>query len=240
MILSISDHIARIRLNRPAEHNRIEPDDLDTLASHLESVNANHAIRVLIVESTGKTFSSGFHLGAIGSDSPQRFEQIADALAWTRVPTIAALQGSIYGGAADLALACDFRIGVPHLELMVPAVKLGIPYYPSAVERFLTRLTPRAVKRILILCEKLKSSELLECGYLDEVVVPEQLQSRVGALAEQLASLAPFAVEALKAQLNRFDRAAANEAVRRCLASQDHQEGLTAWLEKRTANFKRA
>ncbi|MBZ5603790.1 MAG: enoyl-CoA hydratase/isomerase family protein [Acidobacteriia bacterium] len=237
MIFSVDGHVARVRLNRPAEHNRIEPADLDLLASHIAAVNANRDVRVMILESSGKTFSSGFHLGAIGAGAPQRFEQVADALAWCRVPTVAAIQGSVYGGAADLALACDFRVGAPHIELMVPAVRLGIPYYPSAIERFIHRLTPRAVKRILLLCERVNAAELLECGYLDEVVPAEELDSRVEALAAQIAALAPMAVQALKAQFNRFDRAAASEAVRACLASADHKEGLAAWLEKLTARF---
>ncbi len=238
MIFTIEGHIATIRLNRPGEHNRIEPSDLDELARHIAEINANHEIRALILASTGKTFSSGFHLGAIAEGAPQRFEETADALASCRVPTIAAIQGSVYGGAADLALACDFRIGAEYIHVMVPAVLLGIPYYPSAIERFTHRVAPGAVKRILLLCEKVGSRELLESGYLDEIVSHDQLDKRVSELAAHLSVMAPMAVQAIKAQLNRFDRAAATEAVRACLASKDHEEGLAAWIEKRTANFK--
>ncbi len=235
MIYSVDGHVARLRLNRPAEHNRIEPEDLDLLISQVAQVNADRNVRVLILESTGKTFSSGFHLGAIGHGAPQRFEEAADALAWCRVPTIAAIQGNVYGGAADLALACDFRIGAPGIELMVPAVKLVIPYYPSAIERFLNRLGPQAVKRILILCDRVNAQQLLDWSYLDEIT--EDVCARATALAAQLESLAPLAVQAIKAQLNRFDRASASEALKACLASDDHKEGLAAWTEKRTARF---
>ena len=236
MIFSIDGAIATIRLNRPAEHNRIEPADLDDLSRHIAEVNANHEIRALILASTGKTFSSGFHLGAIQQGAPEKFEQTADALAACRVPTIAAIQGSVYGGAADLALACDFRIATEHIHLMVPAAMLGIPYYPSAIERFIHRVAPGTVKRILLLCEKITARELLESGYLDEIT--DQLEKRVASLAAHLTVMAPMAVQAIKAQLNHFDRAAAAEAVRACLASADHIEGLSAWTQKRTANFK--
>jgi enoyl-CoA hydratase len=238
MILSIDAHVATVRFNRPQEHNRIEPADLDTLASHIAEVNANRDVRVLMIASTGKTFSSGFHLGAIGAGAPQRFEQVADAVACCRVPTIAVLQGSVYGGAADLALACDFRLGADHVELMIPAVRLGIPYYPSAVERFSKRVTPAAAKRILLLCDKLNARELLACGYLDELVPSAQLEDRARELAAHIASLAPLAVQSIKAQLNHFDRRTAEESVRACLASADHKEGLAAWIEKRTARFE--
>jgi enoyl-CoA hydratase/carnithine racemase len=240
MIFSVEGQIATIRLNRPAEHNRIEPADLDALIGHISAVNANRELRVLILASTGKTFSSGFHLAAIGTGAPERFQDAADALASCRAVTIAAIQGNVYGGAADLALACDFRIGVETMELMVPAVKLGIPYYPSAVERFMHRVEPRAAKRILILCETLKAAELLESGYLDEIASADSLDARVAELAAKIAGLAPLAAQAIKAQLNRFDRGAAEEAVRACLASEDHKEGLAAWVEKRTARFKGA
>jgi len=237
MIFSIDGHIATIRLNRPEEHNRIEPADLDALAQHIGTVNENRHVRVLILASTGKTFSSGFHLGAIGAGAPARFQEAADALASCRALTIAALQGNVYGGAVDLALACDFRIGVEGIEALVPAVKLGIPYYPSAIERLMHRVSPNAVKRILLLCEKTGARELLDCGYLDEIVAREQLNPRVAEFARQIAALAPLAAQAIKAQLNRFDRATAEEAVRVCLASEDHKEGLAAWMEKRTARF---
>ena len=238
MIFSIEGAIATIRLNRPAEHNRIEPADLDELALRIAEINENRDIRALIFGSTGKTFSSGFHLGAIAHGAPQRFEEVADALASCRVPTVAAIQGPVYGGAADLALACDFRIGTEHIHLMVPAVLLGIPYYPGAIERFINRVAPGTVKRILLLCEKVGARDLLESGYLDEIAAGAQLDQRVTDLATHLSVMAPIAVQAVKAQLNRFDRAAAAEAVRLCLASRDHIEGLTAWTEKRTAAFK--
>jgi enoyl-CoA hydratase/carnithine racemase len=226
MIFSVEGPIATIRLNRPAEHNRIEPADLDELIAHVSAVNSDHAIHVLIFASTGKTFSSGFHLGAIGAGAPLRFQEAADALASCRVPTIAAIQGNVYGGAADLALACDFRIGAEHIHVMVPAAMLGIPYYPSAIERFIQRVAPGTVKRILLLCEKISARELLESGYLDEIVGADQIERRVAELATHLTVMAPMAVQAIKAQLNRFDRAVAEEAVRECLRSEEHRRRL--------------
>ena len=240
MILTIDGHVATIRLNRPQEHNRIEPADLDTMIGHVVEVNANRDVRVVVLASTGRTFSSGFHLGAIGAGAPLRFQEAADALASARAVTIAALQGNVHGGAVDLALCCDFRIGVEGMTAMVPAVKLGIPYYPSAVERFRQRVLPATAKRILILCEKVGWAELVASGYLDEALERERLDARVAELAAQIAGLAPMAAQALKAQFHRFDRGSAEEAVRRCLASADHREGLAAWMEKRTARFEGA
>lgn len=241
--LEIDGHVATIRLNRADDHNRIHPEDLDTISVHLSAIELERAVRVLVLSSTGKTFSSGFHLGAIGNSAPRRFEETADALANCRVPTIAALQGSVFGGAADLALACDFRIGVQGIELMVPAARIGIPYYPSGVERFVTRLGMSAAKRILLSCEKLDAATLLEAGFLDVIVLKEDLDASVAELARTLATQAPMATQALKIMLNqaavgRLDRDGAAKLVAACLDSPEHQEGLAAWVEKRKPDFK--
>lgn len=237
MNLTIDGHIATIRFARPDEHNRIRPEDLDALAWRLREVEENSDVRVLILASSGKTFSAGFDVASIAPGAPQRFEEVADRLAATRVPSIAAIQGSVYGGAVDLALACDFRIGTEAVELMVPAARLGIPYYPSGIERLIARLGVNAAKRILLLCEKMNARTLHEIGYLDEIVAPDVLESRAIELAEIIAGIAPMAAEAIKHQLRHFDRAVAERAVGLCLASEDHQEGLTAFREKRPPRF---
>ena len=120
-LVSVTYGRALVRLNRPREHNRLEPDDLAVLRETFTSVDADPSIRVLVLTGTGKSFSSGFHIGAladrlagkdVGNEDRDAFERMVDRLEALRVPTIAALNGSVYRGATDLALACDFRIGV--------------------------------------------------------------------------------------------------------------------------------
>lgn len=241
--LEIDQHIATIRFNRADEHNRIHPEDLDAISAHLRAIEQERSVRVLILASSGKTFSSGFHLGAIASTPPRKFEETADALANCRMPSIAALQGGVFGGAADLALACDFRIGVEGIDLMVPAARIGVPYYASGVERFVTRLGMSAAKRILLSCEKFDSQSLLESGFLDVIVLKEDLAASVAELASRLAAQAPMATQGLKKMLNeaaegRLDREAAARLASDCLSSAEHKEALAAWIEKRKPSFK--
>ena len=114
--LAIEDRIATITLRRPAVANRLELEDLQTLQAQVDEVDARRAVLVLRLVAEGRHFCSGFDIGQVGggaNDAAQRFEALAGALEQARPVTIAAIQGGVYGGATDLALACDFRIGTP-------------------------------------------------------------------------------------------------------------------------------
>src|SRR6202023_575197 len=156
---------------------------------------------------TGKSFSSGFHIGALadrlagkgGADEDRDgFERMVDRLEALRVPTIAVLNGGVYGGATDLALACDFRIGVEDMRLVMPAARLGIVYYESGIRRYVTRLGVAAAKRLFLTAQFIDATRPLGIGYLDEIVPAEELMARAEALAATLAANAPLAVAGLK------------------------------------------
>src|SRR5947209_6356429 len=130
---------ATIRLNRPRHHNRLEPEDLTALMALFDRIEADPAIRVLVLTGTGRAFSAGYDLGSIAKRQASGQEQVAgtpfevvtNRLEDLAVPTICRLNGSVYGGATDLALACDFRIGVDTAEMVMPAALRGIHYYRS-------------------------------------------------------------------------------------------------------------
>ena len=252
-IVTIEEGRATIRLNRPREHNRIEPDDLAVLRETFTRIDEDTKVRVLVLTGTGKSFSSGYHIGALverhaqkrdgaepGSDS---FERVVDRLEALRVPTIAALNGGVYGGSTDLALACDFRIGVDGMKLLMPAARLGIVYYPSGIERYVARLGVAAAKKLFLTAQPIDTQEMLRIGYLDWCVPAAELMARVDALAATLAANAPLALAGLKRAINeiaggRLDRAALAAARSHCAASEDHAEALKAWSEKRTPLFR--
>jgi enoyl-CoA hydratase len=248
-VVTVGDGRATIRLNRPRQHNRIEPGDLAVLRETLTRIDRDAAIRVLVLTGTGKSFSSGYHIGALverhggGQEDDVSFESVVDRLEALRVPTIAALQGSVYGGATDLALACDFRIGVEGMRMLMPAARLGIVYYPSGIERYVTRLGVAAAKRLFLTAEPIEAEEMRRIGYVDEIVPANALAARVDELAATLAANAPLALAGLKQAINataagRLDREALAEARARSSASDDHAEALKAWSEKRKPVFK--
>ncbi|WP_424812340.1 enoyl-CoA hydratase/isomerase family protein [Roseococcus sp. YIM B11640] len=250
-ILTFEGARATIRLNRPAVHNRIEPADLLALMAHFEAIEANPDVRVAVLTGTGKSFSSGYHLGDLasrpdaevtGQDGPS-FEAMTNLLENLRVPVICRLNGGVYGGSTDLALCCDFRIGVDTCEMFMPAARIGIHYYPSGMLRYVSRLGLNAAKKLFLTAEKILAPEMLAIGYLTEMVPAAELDARVDALANRLASLAPLSVQGVKRSLNEIARQEfdAEGAVFRAQASQrseDVKEGLAAFREKRAPVFK--
>ena len=126
--LDISGAIARITLQRPEAANKLAPEDITALRAHLREINAADGVRVLILQSAGKHFCSGHDLAELAANprSGNGFGDMVDALAACRPVTIAAVQGGAFGGGADLALACDFRVGGPQSRVRVPPVQLGL------------------------------------------------------------------------------------------------------------------
>lgn len=253
-VLSVEGARATIRLNRPKHLNRIQPEDLATLVELLGRVEADNAIRVLVVTGTGRVFSAGYDLGDISNrttgaqeapsdpgDKPG-FSAMVDQLENLAVPTICRLNGGVYGGATDLALACDFRIGPDTCEMFMPAARLGLHYYASGIRRYVERLGPSAAKHLFLTAEKIGAAEMLRIGYLTDVVPAAELDARVDALAASLTASAPVATRGMKRAINEIARGAldAEAADRRhveSLRSVEIKEGVRAFQEKRKPIF---
>ena len=188
--LEIVDSIATITLRRPEQHNRIDPDDPAVLLRHIEEVRTAPSVRLLVLTGEGeKTFCSGYTLGQIGARLDRSLEDMLDALELLEVPTLCALNGSAYGGGTDLALACDFRIGVRGCRLFMPAARFGLHYYPGGLRRFVTRLGCSATKKIFLTGMTMDSEELLRIGFLTELVERGELQSRIDMYHDRHRSL---------------------------------------------------
>src|SRR6201987_6575725 len=219
-LLDIAGARATIRLNRPKHRNRLEADDLDALSKLFDRIEADPAIRVLVLTGTGRAFSAGYDLNSVAeravSTVEQRsagsaFEVVVNRLEDIGLPTICRLNGGVYGGSTDLALACDFRIGVDACEMFMPAARLGLHYYKSGIARYVTRLGLDNAKRLFLTAEKIGASEMLRIGYLPAVVPAEALDEEVGRLAGILAANAPAAMRGMKQTINEFSRGKLDE-----------------------------
>ncbi len=241
--LSIDGACATLTLQRPEQANRLEPDDLGTICELLDAVDANPAVRVLRLESTGKYFCSGYDIGRIGAARVVHFDEMVNRVEDARPVTIAVLQGGVYGGATDLALACDFRLGTPAVDMFMPAARLGLHFYRRGLERYVARLGLDQAKRLFLTAERLAADELKAIGFLTELLPADALQPRADALAATLCSMAPLAMLGMKKHLNRIARGVLDpdelqRDIEQALQSDDLQEGRAAWAGKRSPDFK--
>jgi enoyl-CoA hydratase/carnithine racemase len=243
--LSTDGAVARITLARPEQHNAIETADVERIRGYLDAVNADRAVRVLVLKGQGSTFCAGASLREIqtGEMTGAIFETLTNDLAGVRVPTVCALNGSAHGGGAELALCCDFRVGVPGSRVSVPAAALGLCYPLAGLRRYVEALGLGVATRLLLACEELEADEMLEVGFLHRLVPREQLDAEVSALALRLASLAPLATQAMKRIVRQIARGDVDEAEARrlmatCAASEDLREGLEARRERRRPEFR--
>jgi enoyl-CoA hydratase len=250
-VLELDGARATIRLNRPKHLNRLQPGDLDALLALFDRIEADPAIRVLVLTGTGRAFSAGYDLNSVAErassaveaqSAGSAFEVVVNRLEDLGVPTICRLNGGVYGGATDLALACDFRIGIDACEMFMPAARLGLHYYKSGIRRYVSRLGVDNAKKLFLTAQKIDAREMLRIGYLTAMVSTEAFDAEVDKLALVLAGNAPVAMRGMKQAINEFargqlDEAAADRRARDSMRGAEIKEGIKAFAEKRAPKF---
>lgn len=243
--LDIQGPRATITLDNPPMKNRLLRTDLPGLVKLLDQVAANKDLRVLVLTASGEgSFCAGYDVGKI---EPREWDEnpieiAADRIEALAIPTICSLNGNCYGAAVDFTLACDFRIGVPAMEVAIPAGRLGVHYWLNGLRRNVERLGLSLAKRMYVGYETLKGPELLALGYLDHMVPFTDLKAATDRYADRVAGLAPLAVQGMKRALNQIargkvDEKLVKETIRVCMASEDAKEGPRAFAEKRKPVF---
>jgi enoyl-CoA hydratase len=250
-LLELDGARATIRLNRPKHLNRLQPDDLDALLLLFDRIEADPAIRVLVLTGTGRAFSAGYDLNSVAErassaveqqSAGSSFEVVANRLEDLGVPTICRLNGGVYGGSTDLALACDFRIGIEGCEMFMPAARLGLHYYKSGIRRYVSRLGVDSAKKLFLTAQKIDAEEMLRIGYLTALAPAEAFDAEVDKLATILAGNAPMAMAGMKRAINEFargelDEEAADRRHRDSMRGAEIKEGIRAFSEKRPPKF---
>lgn len=237
--------LATVCLQRPDAANKLAPEDLPVLMAHFAHVNARDDIKVLLLRSQGRHFCSGYDIADVQNSQQQgrSFGEMVDALERCRPITIAVVHGGVFGGATDMALACDFRVGSTAAEMFMPAARLGLHFYQGGLERYVTRLGLDVAKRLFLTGERLHAHGMRACGFLTHLAAPAELEATVTTLTQALSGMAPLALFGMKQHLNHIARNQQNAAdiaaaVQRTVQSQDLQEGASAWRERRAPVFQ--
>ncbi len=170
-------------ITRPDKANALTGDMLTGLAEIAEA--ANGQAKVLVLTGAGNVFSAGADLDEApkGLATSPLWERLSGAIANLPCLTIAALNGSLAGGAFGMALACDVRIAVPGARFFYPVMKLGFLPQPSDPQRLAALVGPARAKMILMAGQKIDAQEALAWGLIDRIVAPEGLMDSARELA---------------------------------------------------------
>lgn len=200
--LSIDGGCWTVTINRPDKANSLTRAMLDEIAD-IASRAARDGARVFVLTGSGKVFSAGADLdeARAGLATDPVWERLSGTIAALPCMTIAALNGTLAGGAMGMVLACDLRLGVPGAKFFYPVMKLGFLPQPSDPARLRALVGPARAKMILMTGAKASSDEALAWGLLDRIVAPEALMAEVAALSADAAGASAAHVAAIKAMI---------------------------------------
>ena len=257
LTVETSDHICTITLNRPKVYNAFNDQLTFELQDALKQAERDHDVRVIIITGAGKAFCSGQDLGDLkeryvpgyvpkfAKDLDRRYNPIAKRIINMEKPVIAAINGVAAGAGCSLALACDIRIASQHASLI--EVFINVALIPDTGS---TYTLPRLVglgkaKELCFTGDKVDAEEALRIGLVNRVVDADQLMDETRRLAKKLASLPSRGIALTKRLLNQsFDNDLENQLRAESFAqdtagrTEDHFEGVSAFLEKRKPQFK--
>ncbi|MBY4894468.1 enoyl-CoA hydratase/isomerase family protein [Rhodobacteraceae bacterium N5(2021)] len=195
------DGLRIVTLNRPDKANSLTTAMLTDLR---DVFSDSQSARALILTGAGaKVFSAGADLeeAHAGLATSPLWEQVSGALAALPCVTIAALNGTLAGGAFGMALACDLRLCVPSAKFFYPVAKLGFLPQPSDPARLSTLIGPARAKLILLAAEKLSAEEALSFGLVDRICAPESLLTSARALTEASLAGTPENLHGIKSMI---------------------------------------
>lgn len=200
--LEIAGGVWTVTLNRPDKANSLTRAMLQEIAD-IAGRAASEGARVFVLTGAGRVFSAGADLdeARAGLATDAVWERLSGAIAALPCLTVAALNGTLAGGAMGMVLACDLRIAVPGAKFFYPVMKLGFLPQPSDPARLRALVGPARAKMILMAGQKIEAAEALAWGLVDRVVAPEALLAEVAALAADPQGAAPAHVAAIKAMI---------------------------------------
>ncbi|MAT87448.1 MAG: enoyl-CoA hydratase [Aestuariivita sp.] len=195
--ISKSEGIWILRLDRPEKANSLTFKMLEQIAKVAREA---FVARALIITGTGKVFSAGADLEAAktGLATSEIWEKVSTTIADLPCITIAALNGTLAGGAFGMALACDIRLSVPHAKFFYPVMKLGYLPQPSDPIRMTTLIGAARAKMVLMAGQKLSAEDALAYGLIERICQPDELMQQAIELATDICSATPEHVTAIK------------------------------------------
>ena len=255
------NRVARVTLNRPDVHNAFDDGLIADLTAALVRIDADAAIRAVVLTGAGASFSAGADLNwmramAAASEEDNRADAVRLArlmrtLNFLSKPTIARVNGAAYGGGVGLVACCDVAIAADTAKFGLTEARLGL--IPAVISPYVTAaIGSRHARRLFVTAEIFDSAEAMRIGLVHHVVAAEQLDATVDSTLELLAKGGPIAQGEAKRLALRSGGATGHSAqlvdaenvdienaalIARLRVSAEGQEGLSAFLGKRPASW---
>ncbi len=251
IIVEIEDHVATIKLNRPDALNALNSHLLGELSTALAEADKNDKVRCIIITGSGKAFAAGADIKEMSEKSyvdmfmSDFFGREGRDVTATRKPVIAAVAGYALGGGCELAMMCDFIIAADNAKFGQPEINLGVMPGLGGTQR-LTRFIGKSKAMDMNLTGRFMDAEEAErAGLVSRVVPAKKLMEETRNAAEKIAEKSMISTIACKEAVNRAYETTLAEGLlyeRRLFhalfATEDQNEGMSAFSEKRTAQFR--
>ena len=235
--------VAELCLCAPERRNAIGTQEISLMKTAIDSIP--DTCRLFVIRSEGPVFCAGANLKEItdGTMDGDDFQSMTNAISSLAMPSLAIVEGDVFGGGAELLFSCDFRLGVTGKYLKIPAAAVGLCYPVEGIQRMTQRLGSALVRKLLLTTELVSFEELAQHNAFDWLVPPAEIKTDSEALINSFTGLAPLSIAAMLSVIKsveegRFDRHSAQEIAKTCSASLDLTEGLLALKENRAPKFR--
>jgi methylmalonyl-CoA decarboxylase len=254
VVIRLDNTIGTITFNHPKKHNTIGERFADDFIAAFDELE-HAAARVVILRALpeGKVWSAGHDITELpmGRRDPLGYqdplERVLRRVQDCPVPVIAMVEGSVWGGATDLCITCDLIICSDDATFAITPAKIGLPYSASGLVRFLAVVGPHKAKELFFTAQPINAQAALQARMVNHVVPRDDLEVVTYDIAETITQNAPLAVRVLKQQFQHLLRGQTLstetfeqiQGMRRMVYdSQDYQEGIQAFKEKRKPDFQ--
>jgi len=249
VIVGREDTVAVLTLNRPEALNALSPAMLAALCDALESLDADEAVRAIIIDGGKRAFAAGADIQAMAQSTPMDIVRTGTLSYWQRIrrvnkPLIAAVSGYAYGGGCELAMLCDLIVASETARFAQPEIKLGIMPGAGGTQRLARAIGFYRAMEMILTGEPISARQAYEAGLVNRVVPPERYLDEALELARLIASRPPVAVRLAREALRYGYESTLRDGLeieRRNFTllfdTQDQKEGMRAFLEKRSPDF---